>query len=86
LEHEDAENEGDVAFAGQGATHGRYLYLFRVAKQMSHKRSRVPRPYDEIIHSLRGIIESLTVSIDGEIRDADGPRRGRPRSTGDSHS
>jgi hypothetical protein len=84
MEYEDAENEGDAALAGQDPPHGRYLHLFHLAKQIAQKGSRAPGRYEEIMHSLTGIVESLTVPIDGEIRDAEGRRRGRPRRTGDS--
>jgi hypothetical protein len=37
------------------------------------------------VQSPTRILESLTVPMDGEIRDAEGRRRGRPRQTGNSH-
>jgi hypothetical protein len=84
LDHEDAENEGNAAFTGQDTPHGRYLHLFHLAKQIAQKGLRAPGQYEVIMHGLTGILESLTVPIDREIRDAEGRRRGRPRRTGDS--
>jgi hypothetical protein len=60
--------------------------MFHLAKLIAQKVSNAPRRYEELMGTLTGILESLSEPVDGQIRDASGGERGRPRPTGNSHS
>jgi hypothetical protein len=60
--------------------------MFHLAKQIAQKVSNAPQRYEELMGTLSGILESLSEPVDGEIRDASGRQRGRPRRTGNSPS
>jgi hypothetical protein len=65
-------------------TRDKYNRMFYVAKEITRKASVNDAQYDPVLEQLTGILSSLTVSEDGEVRDASGRPKGRPRKRGHS--
>jgi hypothetical protein len=60
----------------------KYLRMFHVAKEVTRKASTNPTRYDDVLATLSTLLQSLTVEVDGEVRDAAGRPKGRPRRRG----
>ena len=63
----------------------RYKRVLRLGKEIARRAAGNGTQYRTIIDRLRDILDSLTISIDGEVRDAAGKPKGRPRKRGHSH-
>lgn len=73
-------------FAGRNETASdRYRRVLHIGKEIAQKASRNEERYNGIVEDLRQIRDSLSEAVTGEIRDAVGKPRGRPRARGHSH-
>jgi hypothetical protein len=85
------EQEGDGAddhaqdLLAADQLHGRCLRLLYLGKQIAKNGADAFARYRELSVTLNNILESLVEPRNGEIRDAERRRRGRPRRAGNSH-
>ena len=60
----------------------RYKRMLAIGKEVAQKASTNLARYDEVLSDLERIRDSLTCVVQGEIRDAAGRPKGRPRGKG----
>jgi hypothetical protein len=80
---DDSEFPETVAGRDETTTE-RYRRVLYLGKEIAQKASRNEERYDGIVEALRHIRDSLSEVVSGEIRDAVGKPKGRPRGRGHS--
>ena len=80
---DDSEFPDTVAGRNETTTE-RYRRVLYIGKEIAQKASRNEERYDGIVEALRHIRDSLSEVVSGEIRDAVGKPKGRPRGRGHS--
>jgi hypothetical protein len=78
-ESETRTGDDAIALLTSDRPRTRYLHLFHLAKQIAQKGSIPSARYGELSRTLTNILEGLAEANDGEIRNAVGRARGRPR-------
>jgi hypothetical protein len=83
-EDDELPPPGEVPPAHSPAQSRRYQVLQGLGKQIAQKAASNAERFDDIRETLVGVLESLTESCDGQVRDARGRPKGRPPKHGHS--
>jgi hypothetical protein len=77
-------DESDPIRAGRDSATRKYNRIMIVAKEIAQRASANAERYDEVLREMETVRDSLLFVAEGEIREASGTPKGRPRGRGHS--
>jgi hypothetical protein len=77
-------DESDLIRAGRDGATRKYNRIMMIAKEIAQRASANAERYDEVLREMETVRDSLLSVDQGEIRDASGKPKGRPRGSGQS--